>query len=77
MPSTALLYEKESEMAVDRLLPTDEGAELVALIREIAQAELAPRAAADEAGSFRERMVMLPRPGVNLEAFLSKFQKTC
>jgi alkylation response protein AidB-like acyl-CoA dehydrogenase len=51
MPSTALLYEKESEMAVDRLLPTDEGAELVALIREIAQVELAPRAAADEAAA--------------------------
>ena len=38
-------------MAVDRLLPTDEGAELVALIREIAQAELAPRAAAAEAAA--------------------------
>jgi alkylation response protein AidB-like acyl-CoA dehydrogenase len=36
-------------MAVDRLLPTDEGAELVSLVREIAQAELAPRAAAAEA----------------------------
>src|SRR5215217_6211517 len=40
-------------MAVDRLLPTDEGAELVNLVREIAEAELAPRAAADEtAGRF-------------------------
>jgi hypothetical protein len=38
-----------SEMAVDRLLPTDEGAELVSLVREIAQGELAPRAAAAEA----------------------------
>jgi alkylation response protein AidB-like acyl-CoA dehydrogenase len=36
-------------MAVDRLLPTDEGAELVSLVREIAQAELEPRAAAAEA----------------------------
>jgi alkylation response protein AidB-like acyl-CoA dehydrogenase len=45
------LKSKESEMAVDRLLPTDEGAELAALIREIAQAELAPRAAADEAAA--------------------------
>ncbi len=36
-------------MAVDRLLPTDEGAELVGLVREIAQQELAPRAAAAEA----------------------------
>ncbi|HKH56110.1 MAG TPA: acyl-CoA dehydrogenase family protein, partial [Propionibacteriaceae bacterium] len=40
-------------MAVDRLLPTAEGAELVELVREIAEAELAPRAAADEtAGRF-------------------------
>ena len=38
-------------MAVDRLLPTEEAAELVALVREIAQAELAPRAAADEAAA--------------------------
>ena len=36
-------------MVVDRLLPSDEGAELVSLVREIAQAELAPRAAGDEA----------------------------
>ncbi len=40
-------------MPVDRLLPTVEGAELVTLVREIAAAELAPRAAADEtAGRF-------------------------
>jgi alkylation response protein AidB-like acyl-CoA dehydrogenase len=40
-------------MPVDRLLPTVEGAELVALVREIAAAELAPRAATDEtAGRF-------------------------
>jgi alkylation response protein AidB-like acyl-CoA dehydrogenase len=38
-------------MAVDRLLPTDEGSELVSLVREIAQQELAPRAAADEAAA--------------------------
>ena len=36
-------------MTVDRVLPTEEGAELVALVREIAQAELAPRAAEAEA----------------------------
>jgi alkylation response protein AidB-like acyl-CoA dehydrogenase len=35
--------------AVDRLLPTEEAAELVALVREIAQAELVPRAAGEEA----------------------------
>ena len=35
-------------MAVDRLLPTAEGAELVELVREIAAAELAPRAAEEE-----------------------------
>ena len=66
MPSTALLYEKESEMAVDRLLPTDEGAELVALIREIAQVELAPRAAADEAAARfpRDAFAMLGEAGL-------------
>jgi alkylation response protein AidB-like acyl-CoA dehydrogenase len=36
-------------MAVERLLPTAEGAELVALVREVAQAELVGRAAAGEA----------------------------
>ena len=44
-------------MAVERLLPTDEGAELVALVREVAQAELAPRAAADEASGRYPRDV--------------------
>ena len=42
-------------MAVDRLLPTDDGVELVALVREIAQTELAPRAAADEAAAHFPR----------------------
>ena len=53
-------------MAVDRLLPTDEGAELVALIREIAQAELAPRAAADEAAARfpRDAFAMLGEAGL-------------
>jgi alkylation response protein AidB-like acyl-CoA dehydrogenase len=53
-------------MAVDRLLPTDEGAELVALIREIAQAELAPRAAADEAAARfpRDAFAMLGESGL-------------
>ena len=35
-------------MAVDRLVPSDEGAELIGLVREIGQQELAPRAAAAE-----------------------------
>lgn len=35
-------------MAVDRLLPTDEAHELLALVREICADELAPRASADE-----------------------------
>jgi len=53
-------------MAVDRLLPTDEGAELVALIRKIAQAELAPRAAADEAAARfpRDAFAMLGEAGL-------------
>jgi alkylation response protein AidB-like acyl-CoA dehydrogenase len=53
-------------MAVDRLLPTDEGAELVAVIREIAQAELAPRAAADEAAARfpRDAFAMLGEVGL-------------
>ena len=38
-------------MSVDRVLPTEEGAELVGLVSEIARAELAPRAAVAEAES--------------------------
>jgi alkylation response protein AidB-like acyl-CoA dehydrogenase len=53
-------------MTVDRLLPTDEGAELVALVREIAQAEIAPRAADAEAeGRFsRQAFQVLGDAGV-------------
>jgi alkylation response protein AidB-like acyl-CoA dehydrogenase len=53
-------------MAVDRLLPTDEGAELVSLVREIAQAELAPRAAAAEAAERfpRDAFFMLGELGL-------------
>ena len=53
-------------MAVDRLLPTDEAAELVGLVREIARQELAPRAAgAEQAGRFpREAFTLLGRAGV-------------
>lgn len=53
-------------MAVDRLLPTEEGVELVGLIREIAAGELAPRAAAAEAaGEFpRETVRRLGGAGV-------------
>jgi alkylation response protein AidB-like acyl-CoA dehydrogenase len=48
------------------VLPTEEGAELVALIREIAQAELAPRAAAEEAcGLFpRDAFTLLGETGL-------------
>jgi alkylation response protein AidB-like acyl-CoA dehydrogenase len=53
-------------MAVDRLLPTEEGAELVGLVREIAAAELAPDAAvAEAAGQFpRDKLRMLGEAGV-------------
>jgi alkylation response protein AidB-like acyl-CoA dehydrogenase len=53
-------------MTVDRLLPTEEAAELVGLVREIAAAELAPEAAAAEAaGEFpREKLRMLGEVGI-------------
>ena len=53
-------------MTVDRLLPTEDAAELVGLVREIATAELAPAAAAAEAaGEFpRERLRMLGEVGM-------------
>jgi alkylation response protein AidB-like acyl-CoA dehydrogenase len=53
-------------MTVDRLLPTEDAAELVGLVREIAAAELAPVAAAAEAaGEFpRERLRMLGEVGM-------------
>jgi alkylation response protein AidB-like acyl-CoA dehydrogenase len=53
-------------MAVDRLVPTEEGADLVAGVREIAQGQLAPRAAEVEAsGQFpREVFTMLGEAGI-------------
>jgi len=53
-------------MAVDRLLPTEEAVELVSLVREIAQAELAPRAAAKEAAARfpRDAFAMLGEVGL-------------
>lgn len=53
-------------MGVDRVLPTAEGADLVALVREIALEELAPRAAAAEAaGEFpRDAFTLLGQAGV-------------
>ncbi len=53
-------------MSVDRVLPTEEGAELVGLVSEIARAELAPRAAVAEAESTFPRDVfrMLGEAGV-------------
>jgi alkylation response protein AidB-like acyl-CoA dehydrogenase len=53
-------------VAVDRLLPTEEGAELVALVREVAQAELAPRADADEAAGRYPREVFAMLGGLGL-----------
>ena len=53
-------------MAVERLLPTDEGAELVALVREVARAELAPRAAAEEAAGRYPRDVFAALGGLGL-----------
>ncbi|HSU36689.1 MAG TPA: acyl-CoA dehydrogenase family protein [Propionibacteriaceae bacterium] len=53
-------------MSIDRLLPTDEGAELVSLVSEIARSELAPRAAAEEAaGQFpRDAFTLLGEIGL-------------
>ena len=53
-------------MTVDRLLPTEEASEIVGLVREIAQAELAPRAAeAEAAGSFpRDAFRLLGKAGL-------------
>jgi alkylation response protein AidB-like acyl-CoA dehydrogenase len=53
-------------MAIDRLLPSEEAADLVELVREIAAGELAPHAAAAEAaGEFpRETIRMLGEAGV-------------
>jgi alkylation response protein AidB-like acyl-CoA dehydrogenase len=53
-------------MPADRLLPTEEAADLLALTREIADAELAPRAAADEAAERfpREVFTLLGRAGL-------------
>jgi alkylation response protein AidB-like acyl-CoA dehydrogenase len=53
-------------MPVDRLLPTDEGRELVNLVREIAQTELAPFAAEAEAAERfpREAFTMLGEVGL-------------
>jgi alkylation response protein AidB-like acyl-CoA dehydrogenase len=53
-------------MRVDRLVPTEEGAELIELVREIAQTELGPRAAeAEAAGRFpREMFTLLGEAGV-------------
>ncbi len=55
-----------ARMPVERLLPSDEAEALVRLARDVAQAELAPRAAqAEEAGSFpRELFRELGRLGL-------------
>jgi alkylation response protein AidB-like acyl-CoA dehydrogenase len=53
-------------MPADRLLPSQEAADLLALTREIADAELAPRAAADEADERfpRDVFALLGRSGL-------------
>jgi alkylation response protein AidB-like acyl-CoA dehydrogenase len=53
-------------MSVDRMLPTAEAEDLLALVREVAQQELAPRAAAAEAaGTFpREVFGLLGEAGL-------------
>src|SRR3569623_2180829 len=53
-------------MTVDRLLPTEEAADLLELVREIGDAELRPRAAADEkAGRFpRDVFTTLGKAGL-------------
>jgi hypothetical protein len=53
-------------MPADRLLPTEEAADLLALTREIADAELAPRAAEDEAAEKfpRDIFTLLGRAGL-------------
>jgi alkylation response protein AidB-like acyl-CoA dehydrogenase len=53
-------------MTVDRLLPTEEASELLDLVREIGDAELLPRAAADEkAGRFpRDVFATLGKAGL-------------
>src|SRR5215211_7891094 len=64
--------QRSIEMAVDRLLPTEEAAELVALVREIAQTELAPRAAGDEAaGRFPRDVLMTVGVGVSVHVMAS------
>ncbi|KYK12613.1 MULTISPECIES: acyl-CoA dehydrogenase family protein [Streptomyces] len=50
---------------VDRQLPTDEARDLISLVREIAQREIAPRAAEEEAGTFpREVFALLSDSGL-------------
>jgi alkylation response protein AidB-like acyl-CoA dehydrogenase len=51
---------------VDRQLPTDEARDLISLVRDIAQREIAPKAAAEEdAGRFpREVFTLLSRAGL-------------
>ena len=51
---------------VDRHLPTDEARDLISLVRDIAQREIAPKAAEEEdAGHFpREIFTLLSRTGL-------------
>jgi alkylation response protein AidB-like acyl-CoA dehydrogenase len=62
-------------MPVDRLLPTEEAADLLALVREIGDAELRPRVAADEAaGRFpRDVFATLGKAGLLSLPFPERF----
>ena len=53
-------------MTVDRLLPTEEAYDLLALVREIAAEQLAPRAAEDEAAEQfpRDAFSLLGKAGL-------------
>jgi alkylation response protein AidB-like acyl-CoA dehydrogenase len=55
-----------NDMPASRLLPTDEAADLLQLVRDLATRELAPRAAADEASETfpRDVFAMLGKAGV-------------
>src|SRR5215207_1131804 len=54
------------DVPVDRMLPTPEPEDLIALVRDIADSELAPRAdAAEAAGEYpRDLVAMLGRSGL-------------
>ncbi|MGK5628148.1 acyl-CoA dehydrogenase family protein [Streptomyces sp. URMC 123] len=60
------MTDRAPQTAVDRQLPTEEARDLFVLVRELAQREIAPRAAEEEdAGTFpRETFTLLSRSGL-------------